>query len=157
MTGLDRQAAIDRFNGVASPQAAAGSVDGASLPVDNSSSPFVFLLTTKTGGVGINLQAADTVCTVLRGVDWNRFLDVAAIRVHQVILFDSDWNPQNDIQAQARCHRIGQDKPVKVYRLITSRTYEQEMLNRAGKKLGTSTAMLKRSEVSPCACMVKDE
>jgi hypothetical protein len=67
--------------------------------------------------------------------------------VVQVILFDSDWNPQNDIQAQARCHRIGQDRPVRVYRLITARTYEQEMLNRAGRKLGTSTAMLKRSEV----------
>ena len=64
-----------------------------------------------------------------------------------MILFDSDWNPQNDVQAQARCHRIGQDKPVMVYRLITSRTYEQEMFTRAGRKLGTSAAVLKRSEV----------
>lgn len=51
---------------------------------------FVFLLCTKAGGLGINLTAADTV-----------------------IIYDSDWNPQNDIQAQARCHRIGQTKNVK--------------------------------------------
>jgi SNF2 family DNA or RNA helicase len=52
----------------------------------------VFLLCTRAGGLGINLTAADTV-----------------------IIFDSDWNPQNDIQAQARAHRIGQDKTVKVH------------------------------------------
>lgn len=54
---------------------------------------FVFLLCTKAGGLGINLTAADTV-----------------------IIYDSDWNPQNDLQAQARCHRIGQQKMVKIYR-----------------------------------------
>ena len=47
-----------------------------------------------------------------------------------VIIYDSDWNPQNDLQAQARCHRIGQNKPVKVYRLITHNTYEREMFDR---------------------------
>ena len=57
----------------------------------------VFLLCTRAGGVGINLTAADTV-----------------------IIFDSDWNPQNDIQAQARCHRIGQTQMVKVYRCVSS-------------------------------------
>ena len=68
---------------------------------------FVFLLCTRAGGLGINLTAADTV-----------------------IIYDSDWNPQNDLQAQARCHRIGQNKAVKVYRLITRNTYEREMFNR---------------------------
>ena len=68
---------------------------------------FVFLLCTRAGGLGINLTAADTV-----------------------IIYDSDWNPQNDLQAQARCHRIGQNKSVKVYRLITRNTYEREMFNR---------------------------
>ena len=53
----------------------------------------------------------------------------------QVIIFDSDWNPQNDSQATARCHRIGQKKDVKVYRLITRNTYEQELFERASKKL----------------------
>jgi len=80
---------------------------------------FVFLLCTRAGGVGINLTAADTV-----------------------IIYDSDWNPQNDIQAQARCHRIGQTKNVKVYRLITASTYESEMFHRASMKLGLDKAVL---------------
>lgn len=70
---------------------------------------FVFLLCTRAGGLGINLTAADTV-----------------------IIYDSDWNPQNDLQAQARCHRIGQNKSVKIYRLITHNTYEREMFDRYG-------------------------
>lgn len=80
---------------------------------------FVFLLCTRAGGLGINLTAADTV-----------------------IIFDSDWNPQNDVQAQARCHRIGQEKSVKVYRLITRNTYERRMFERASKKLGLDQAVL---------------
>ena len=78
-----------------------------SLPLPSASDRFVFLLCTRAGGLGINLTAADTV-----------------------IIYDSDWNPQNDLQAQARCHRIGQHKAVKVYRLITRNTYEREMFNR---------------------------
>lgn len=80
---------------------------------------FVFLLCTKAGGLGINLTAADVV-----------------------IIYDSDWNPQNDLQAQARCHRIGQQKMVKVYRLITRNTYEREMFDRASLKLGLDRAVL---------------
>jgi chromodomain-helicase-DNA-binding protein 7 len=80
---------------------------------------FVFLLCTKAGGLGINLVAADTC-----------------------IIYDSDWNPQNDLQAQARCHRIGQDKSVKIYRLITRNTYEREMFDRASLKLGLDKAVL---------------
>lgn len=80
---------------------------------------FVFLLCTRAGGLGINLTAADTV-----------------------IIFDSDWNPQNDLQAQARCHRIGQSKSVKVYRLITRNSYEREMFDRASLKLGLDKAVL---------------
>ncbi len=97
--GNDRQKAIDRFN--------------------NQPDSFVFLLSTRAGGVGINLTAADTV-----------------------IIFDSDWNPQNDVQAMARCHRIGQLKSVKVYRLITRRSFEAEMFERASKKLGLERALL---------------
>lgn len=77
------------------------------------------MLSTRAGGVGINLTAAD-IC----------------------IIFDSDWNPQNDVQAQARCHRIGQTKNVMIYRLITSRSFEQEMFDRASKKLGLEQAVL---------------
>lgn len=80
---------------------------------------FVFLLCTRAGGLGINLTAADTV-----------------------IIYDSDWNPQNDLQAQARCHRIGQSKAVKVYRLITRNSYEREMFDRASMKLGLDKAVL---------------
>lgn len=80
---------------------------------------FVFLLCTKAGGLGINLTAADTV-----------------------IIYDSDWNPQNDLQAQARCHRIGQLKMVKIYRLICRNTYEREMFDKASLKLGLDKAIL---------------
>jgi len=82
---------------------------------------FVFLLCTRAGGVGINLTAADTV-----------------------VIFDSDWNPQNDLQAQARCHRIGQKNEVKIYRLITRNSYEREMFDKAGMKLGLDRAILQR-------------
>merc|ERR1719409_30964 len=71
----------------------------------------VFLLSTRAGGLGINLVAADTV-----------------------IIFDSDWNPQADLQAQDRCHRIGQKKPVLVYRLCASGTVEEKILERAANK-----------------------
>uniref|UniRef100_A0A8C7L6M7 Proliferation-associated SNF2-like protein n=1 Tax=Oncorhynchus kisutch TaxID=8019 RepID=A0A8C7L6M7_ONCKI len=72
---------------------------------------FLFLLSTRAGGLGINLTAADTV-----------------------IIFDSDWNPQADLQAQDRCHRIGQTKPVVVYRLVTANTIDQKILERASAK-----------------------
>ena len=73
---------------------------------------FIFILSTKAGGLGLNLQSADTV-----------------------ILFDSDWNPQNDLQAQARAHRIGQKQQVVVLRLITSSTVEEKVLATAHQKL----------------------
>ncbi|KAK5894457.1 hypothetical protein CesoFtcFv8_011148 [Champsocephalus esox] len=57
------------------------------------------------------------------------------------VIFDSDWNPENDLQAQARCHRFGQSKAVKVYRLIT-RNYDREMLDKASLKLGLDRAVL---------------
>jgi SNF2 family DNA or RNA helicase len=98
--GVDRQNAIDRFCAEAS-------------------TTFMMLLSTRAGGLGINLTAADTV-----------------------ILFDSDWNPQNDLQAQARVHRIGQTKPIKIYRLLTRKTYEQIMFQKASKKLGLDKAVV---------------
>ena len=73
---------------------------------------FAFLLSTRAGGLGVNLQTADTC-----------------------VLFDSDWNPQVDTQAMARVHRIGQKKPVHVYRLVTAGTVEERMQQRAEKKL----------------------
>jgi hypothetical protein len=58
------------------------------------------------------------------------------------IIFDSDWNPQNDLQAQARCHRIGQKKSVKVYRLLTRKTYEMQMFHLSSMKMGLDQAVL---------------
>ncbi|CAN8101968.1 unnamed protein product [Discula destructiva] len=71
----------------------------------------IFLLSTRAGGQGINLASADTV-----------------------ILFDSDWNPQQDLQAQDRCHRIGQKRPVIVYRFATKGTVEEGLLMSADAK-----------------------
>ncbi|GAA5838020.1 hypothetical protein JCM9279_004105 [Rhodotorula babjevae] len=71
----------------------------------------MFMLSTRAGGVGINLVGADTV-----------------------ILFDSDFNPQNDLQAMDRAHRIGQTKPVLVFRLVSDGTVEQAVLETATKK-----------------------
>ncbi|GMH56564.1 hypothetical protein TrST_g9049 [Triparma strigata] len=112
ITGPQRQAAIDRFQGKKSSMATDEQTDKEKLP-------FIMLLSTRAGGVGINLTAADTC-----------------------IIYDSDWNPQNDLQAQARCHRIGQTKKVTVYRLVTMNSYEEQMLNVASLKMGLDTAVL---------------
>ena len=82
-THEDRENSIDVFNAPGSEK-------------------FCFILSTRAGGLGINLQTAD-VC----------------------ILYDSDWNPQQDLQAQDRCHRLGQKKPVSVYRLVSENTIEE--------------------------------
>ncbi|KAJ0987238.1 hypothetical protein J5N97_005594 [Dioscorea zingiberensis] len=79
------------------------------------SEAFIFLLSIRAGGVGVNLQAADTV-----------------------IIFDTDWNPQVDLQAQARAHRIGQKKDVLVLRLETVRTVEEQVRAAAEHKLGVA-------------------
>eukprot|EP00026_Physarum_polycephalum_P008980 Phypoly_transcript_09087.p1 GENE.Phypoly_transcript_09087~~Phypoly_transcript_09087.p1 ORF type:complete len:223 (+),score=41.14 Phypoly_transcript_09087:703-1371(+) len=96
-----RQAEIDRFN--------------------KNPDVFIFLLSTRAGGVGINLASADTV-----------------------IIYDSDWNPQSDLQAQDRAHRIGQTKPVVVYRLVTGGTVEERILQRAKGKLRLENLVIKK-------------
>ena len=89
----DRIAAIDDYN-------------------KEGSEKFLFLLTTRAGGLGINLTSADIV-----------------------ILFDSDWNPQADLQAMDRAHRIGQTKQVVVFRFVTENAIEEKVLERAAQKL----------------------
>ncbi|KAL5197031.1 hypothetical protein ABZP36_000543 [Zizania latifolia] len=76
------------------------------------SDDFCFLLSTRAGGLGINLATADTV-----------------------IIFDSDWNPQNDLQAMSRAHRIGQQETVNIYRFVTCKSVEEDILERAKKKM----------------------
>ncbi|TRY55147.1 hypothetical protein DNTS_032642 [Danionella cerebrum] len=72
---------------------------------------FCFILSTRSGGVGVNLTGADTV-----------------------VFYDSDWNPTMDAQAQDRCHRIGQTRDVHIYRLISERTVEENILKKANQK-----------------------
>lgn len=72
---------------------------------------FCFILSTRSGGIGVNLTGADTV-----------------------IFYDSDWNPTMDAQAQDRCHRIGQTRDVHIYRLICEKTIEENILKKARQK-----------------------
>lgn len=72
---------------------------------------FAFILSTRSGGVGVNLTGADTV-----------------------IFYDSDWNPTMDAQAQDRCHRIGQTRDVHIFRLVSERTIEENILKKANQK-----------------------
>ncbi|KAJ3284892.1 hypothetical protein HK104_009723 [Borealophlyctis nickersoniae] len=101
-----RKRAMDHFN-------APGSTD------------FVFLLSTRAGGLGLNLETADTV-----------------------ILFDLDWNPQNDLQAIARAHRIGQKKIVNVYRFIAKGTIEEEIIERAKRKMVLEYCIIKQMDTT---------
>jgi SWI/SNF-related matrix-associated actin-dependent regulator of chromatin subfamily A member 5 len=88
------------------------------------SEKFLFMLSTRAGGLGINLATADIV-----------------------ILFDSDWNPQVDLQAQDRAHRIGQTKTVRVFRLITENTVEERIVERAEIKLRLDTVVIQQGRL----------
>ncbi|KAF1751258.1 hypothetical protein GCK72_017812 [Caenorhabditis remanei] len=93
ITGQMRQDAIDRYNAPGAQQ-------------------FIFLLSTRAGGLGINLATADTV-----------------------IIYDSDWNPHNDIQAFSRAHRLGQKHKVMIYRFVTKGSVEERITSVAKKKM----------------------
>merc|ERR1719197_1595351 len=82
-------------------------IDAFNAEGQSSNNHFIFLLSTRAGGLGINLASADTV-----------------------VLFDSDWNPHQDSQAMDRAHRIGQTKPVVVYRLLTTGSVEISMMEK---------------------------
>jgi chromodomain-helicase-DNA-binding protein 1 len=101
-----RHQAMERFN-------APGSED------------FAFLLSTRAGGLGINLATADTV-----------------------LLFDSDWNPQNDLQAMSRAHRIGQKDIVNIYRLVAAGSVEEDILERAKRKMVLDHVVIQRMDTS---------
>jgi chromatin-remodeling ATPase INO80 len=85
------------------------------LRYNSSPDIFVFLLSTRAGGLGINLTAADTV-----------------------IFYDHDWNPSNDAQAMDRAHRLGQTRQVTVYRLITKGTIDERIIQLARVKKDVS-------------------
>ncbi|TKX20911.1 putative SNF family protein [Elsinoe australis] len=99
------------------------------------SEKFLFLLTTRAGGLGINLTTADIV-----------------------VLFDSDWNPQADLQAMDRAHRIGQTKQVYVYRFITENAIEEKVLDRAAQKLRLDQLVIQQGRAQqPTKTAGKDE
>ncbi|KAM3197648.1 hypothetical protein ACQJBY_072988 [Aegilops geniculata] len=113
--GQDRDASIDAFNKPGSEK-------------------FVFLLSTRAGGLGINLATADVV-----------------------ILYDSDWNPQADLQAQDRAHRIGQKKEVQVFRFCTEYTIEEKVIERAYKKLALDALVIQQGRLSGQKTVNKDD
>lgn len=100
------------------------------------SEKFIFLLTTRAGGLGINLTSADIV-----------------------VLYDSDWNPQADLQAMDRAHRIGQTKQVVVYRFVTENAIEEKVLERAAQKLRLDQLVIQqgRAQIAAKAAANKDE
>lgn len=104
--GEIRRQALDHFNAPDSPD-------------------FCFLLSTRAGGLGINLATADTV-----------------------VIFDSDWNPQNDLQAQARAHRIGQKNRVNIYRLVTKNSVEEDIIERAKRKMVLDHLVIQRMDTT---------
>ncbi|PPR91669.1 hypothetical protein GOBAR_AA29015 [Gossypium barbadense] len=113
--GEDRDASIESFNKPGSEK-------------------FVFLLSTRAGGLGINLATADVV-----------------------ILYDSDWNPQVDLQAQDRAHRIGQKKEVQVFRFCTEYTIEEKVIERAYKKLALDALVIQQGRLAEQKTVNKDE
>ncbi|CAN1238800.1 ISWI chromatin-remodeling complex ATPase CHR17 [Linum grandiflorum] len=113
--GEDRDASIEGFNKPGSEK-------------------FVFLLSTRAGGLGINLATADVV-----------------------ILYDSDWNPQVDLQAQDRAHRIGQKKEVQVFRFCTEYTIEEKVIERAYKKLALDALVIQQGRLAEQKAVNKDE
>lgn len=89
------------------------------------SEDFCFLLSTRAGGLGINLSTADTV-----------------------IIYDSDWNPQNDLQAQARAHRIGQKNQVNIYRLVSKNSMEEDIVEKAKQKMVLDHLVIQRMDTT---------
>ncbi|KAK7030739.1 SNF2 family N-terminal domain-containing protein [Favolaschia claudopus] len=108
------------------------------LAIDEYNKPgsekFIFLLTTRAGGLGINLTTADIV-----------------------VLYDSDWNPQADLQAMDRAHRIGQTKQVYVFRFITEGSVEERMLERAAQKLRLDQLVIQQGRTQQSKAANKDE
>ncbi|KAK3611417.1 hypothetical protein CHS0354_034864 [Potamilus streckersoni] len=95
---------------------------------DPDSTKFIFMLSTRAGGLGINLATADIV-----------------------IIYDSDWNPQVDLQAMDRAHRIGQKKQVHVFRFITENTVEERIVERAEMKLRLDNIVIQQGRLVDAA------
>ncbi|KAI8619524.1 SNF2 family N-terminal domain-containing protein [Chytriomyces sp. MP71] len=118
-----------RLDGSTGSEARKRSMDHFNAP---DSQDFVFILSTRAGGLGLNLATADTV-----------------------IIFDSDWNPQNDLQAMARAHRIGQKNVVNVYRFVSKDTIEEDVLERAKRKMVLEYCIIKQMDTTGANVMSK--
>ncbi|SPO28747.1 related to RAD54 - DNA-dependent ATPase of the Snf2p family [Ustilago trichophora] len=101
---------------------------------DSVDSSFVFLLSAKSGGVGLNLIGAN-----------------------RLILIDSDWNPSTDLQAMARIHRDGQNKPCYIYRLLLSGTMDEKIYQRQISKLGLSDSLMNAEKKSSSDTFSQEE
>ncbi|CAG7853641.1 SWI/SNF-related matrix-associated actin-dependent regulator of chromatin subfamily A member 5; AltName: Full=Sucrose nonfermenting protein 2 homolog; Short=mSnf2h [Serendipita indica DSM 11827] len=126
-----RQYAYCRIDGSTSHDDRITSIDEYNKP---GSEKFIFLLTTRAGGLGINLTTADIV-----------------------VLYDSDWNPQADLQAMDRAHRIGQTKQVYVFRFITEGSVEERMLERAAQKLRLDQLVIQQDRNTATKAANKEE
>ncbi|EGV61581.1 chromatin remodeling complex Adenosinetriphosphatase [Yamadazyma tenuis] len=116
-----------RIDGSTSHEERIQAIDDYNAP---DSEKFIFLLTTRAGGLGINLTTADIV-----------------------ILYDSDWNPQADLQAMDRAHRIGQKKQVKVFRFVSENAIEEKVLERAAQKLRLDQLVIQQGRSSSTAAI----
>ena len=118
--------AHQRLDGMVSSESRKKSIAHFNAP---GSPDFAFLLSTRAGGLGINLETADTV------IIFDVYLFYPCLGFISERRLQSDWNPQNDLQAMARAHRIGQKSHVNVYRLVSKDTMEEDVLERAKKKM----------------------
>jgi len=110
-----------RIDGNTDGEAREDMIDSYNAP---GSEKFVFLLSTRAGGLGINLTTADTV-----------------------VIYDSDWNPQMDLQAMDRAHRIGQTKEVSVFRFCTDGSVEEKVIEKAYKKLALDALVIQQGRL----------
>lgn len=123
--------------------------------IDNYNEPgsekFVFMLSTRAGGLGINLATADVVILYDRcGRErsqrgWGGLLTQSRLTDQ---FFSSDWNPQMDLQAQDRAHRIGQTKQVRVFRLISEGTVEERIVEKAEMKLRLDALVIQQGRLA---------
>ncbi|CAI5513267.1 unnamed protein product, partial [Closterium sp. Naga37s-1] len=153
--GDEREAAIEEFN-------------------KEGSETFIFLLSTRAGGLGINLATADIMTRLLDGnaggdereaaiEEFNKeggetFIFLLSTRAGGlginlatadiVIIYNSDWNPQADLQAMDRAHRIGQKKEVQVFRFCTEHTIEEKVIERAYKKLALDALIIQQGRLA---------
>mmetsp|Transcript_10066 Transcript_10066/g.36776 ORF Transcript_10066/g.36776 Transcript_10066/m.36776 type:complete len:1049 (+) Transcript_10066:144-3290(+) len=114
-SGDDRDSQIEAFN-------------------SEGSEKFIFMLSTRAGGLGINLATADVV-----------------------VLYDSDWNPQMDLQAMDRAHRIGQKKEVQVFRFCTEGAIEEKVIEKAYKKLALDALVVQQGRLTESKTSVNKE